>query len=190
MKLHLPNLSPRDRRALLLGAVALGAIVLLRFTVIPFMDSWTDARDRSRVYGEELVELNRSLRRAVAQRERLARTYGPGIRQPLQDEQAARMNLFRSAKDVFGAGGVGITEYQPQRTRALRDIPNVSLVTLRIKGKCDLPKLAGCLYEMSRAKNLMFVQSMNVNNDKKKSGQLDVTLVLATLADTKKSPKP
>jgi hypothetical protein len=188
MNAHLKNLSPRDRRALLVGGIVLGAIVLLRLTLIPFWDSWSAARDRSETYGEELVALNSSLRRAVGQRERLARVYGPGVRQPLANEQTAKMNLFQSAKDVFGAGGVRLTEYQPQRARPLREIPNVSLVTLQVKGQCDLPKLVKSLHAMTQAKHLMFVQSMNINNNEKQPGKLDVTLVLATLAETKKTP--
>ncbi|MBN1554201.1 MAG: type II secretion system protein M [Phycisphaerae bacterium] len=187
MKLPLNQLSSRDRRAVLIGGIALGAIVLMRLTIIPFADSWADARNRSRTNGEELTQLNRSLRRAVGQRERLARKYGPGIRQSLVNEQAAAMNLFQSAKDVFSAGGIRLTEYQPQRSRPVREIPNVSLVTLQVKGQGDLPKLAKCLHQMTRAKNLMFVQSMNITNNEKQPGQLDVTLLLATLAEMKKN---
>ncbi|MBN1943101.1 MAG: hypothetical protein JW849_07380 [Phycisphaerae bacterium] len=184
------NLSARDRRALFLGAAALGAIVLLRLTVIPFVDSWSSARDRSEAYGEELTKLNRSLRRVLGQRERLSRVYGPAIRQPLSDVQTARMDLLQSAQDTFQGGGVRLTDYQPQRARPLREIPNVSLVTLQVRGQCQLPQLAKCLSRMSQAKSLMIVQSMNISNNEKQPGQLDVTLVLATLAETKKPDTP
>lgn len=186
----LQKMSPRDRRAMILGGALLGAIVLLRLTLIPLWDSWSSARDRSRVYGEELVELNRSLRHVLGQRERLARVYGPGVREALSEEQSARMNLLQSAQDVFNGGGVRLTDYQPQRARPIRDIPNVSLVALQVRGQCQLPQLVKCLARMAQTKPLMIVQSMNIANNEKQPGQLDVTLVLATLAEIKNTRTP
>jgi len=186
----LQKMSPRDRRAMILGGALLGAIVLLRLTLIPLWDSWSSARDRSRVYGEELVELNRSLRHVLGQRERLARLYGPGVREALSEEQIARMNLLQSAQDVFSGGGVRLTDYQPQRARPIRDIPNVSLVALQVRGQCQLPQLAKCLARMARTNTLLIVQSMDVANNEKQPGQLDVTLVLATLAEMKNTRTP
>jgi hypothetical protein len=187
---NMKNLSPRDRRAVIFGGVGLGVILLLRLLVIPIWDSWSSARDRGEVYGKELVQLNRSLRRALGQRQRLIRMYGPAVSKPLADEQTARIQLFESAKDVFGSGGMNVKNYQHQRTRPLREIPNVSLVTLQVRGQCKLEQLTQCLRKMTNSKSLMIVQSMNLANNEKQLGQLDVTLVLATLADIRKPKTP
>ena len=179
--------SAKDRRAIIFGAVGLGAILLVRLTVIPFLDSWATARQESNAHQAQLDDLNRKLRRVLGQRQRLIRMYGPAVKLPLADVQTARVDLFQAAQDVLKSSGIKMTDYQPQRERLLREIPGVGLVTLRIRGNCQLPQLAKCLYRMSEAKTLVIVERLTVTNNEKQPGKLEVIMVLATLAEMKKS---
>ncbi len=181
------KISAKDRRALIFLAVGLGVILLTRLTVIPFMDSWGTAREEKDANQVQLDDLNRKLRRVLGQRQRLVRMYGPAVKQPLVDLQTAKVNLFQAAQDVLKSSGIKMTDYQPQRERPLRDIPGVGLVTLQVRGECQLPQLAKCLCQMSEAKTLVIVERLTVTNNEKQPGKLKVTMVLATLAEMKKS---
>ena len=97
----------------------------------------------------------------------------------------ARIGLFQTALDVLGANGFSLTDYQPQRGRRLKEIPGVEYVPLQVRGKCKLKQLATCLAALRHAETLAFVDRISVTNPEKKPGDLEVTLVLATLAERK-----
>ena len=181
------KLSAKDRRALILGAVGLGVILLVHLTVVPLWDSWSIAREEKSTNRVQLDDLNRKLRRVLGQRQRLVRMYGPAVKQPLTDLQTAKSNLFQAAQDVLKSSGIKMTDYQPQRERLLRDIPGVGLVALQVRGDCQLPQLAKCLSQMSDAKSLVIVERITVTNNEKQPGKLKVVMVLATLAEINKS---
>ncbi len=181
------TLSPRDRRALLLGAAGLMVICAARFVVIPWTDSWAAAREQIVTNQQQLGELERSIRRVLGQQGRLAETYGPAVNNPLQDLETARISLFKEVQEVLKTAGFTPTDYQPRPCRPLREIPGVEIVPLQVRGKCKLPQLAKCLDGMRKADTLVIVDRLSVANDEKKPGQLEVTMVLATLAEQRKA---
>ena len=179
------TLTPRDRRALILGVVALAVLVVARWFIVPWVDDWCGARDRIATLGITLNQRERAVGRILAQRGRLAGAYGPAINEPLQGVDEAQISLFQVALDVLAANGFGLTDYQPQRGRRLKEIPGVEYVPLQVRGTCKLPQLAKCLAALRGAKTLVFVDRVVVANTEKKPGNLEVTLVLATLAERK-----
>lgn len=174
------NLTDRDRRAITLGGIGLGALLVI-FLVVLFVDSWTAARQEVSNHHEQLERTNRKLQRFLSQRSRLTKRFGVNITKPLSDISAAKVNLFDAAQEVFKASGIKITVYRPQRSRPIRDIPGVEIVTLRANGKCQLSQLVKCLQKFSTAKHLVFVDSLQITHNDKNTGPFKVTMVLATL---------
>ena len=184
--------STRDRRAVVLGVIVLAGVFAVRLVVIPLVHSWVDARGRIATGGEALTDLQRQVRRVLGQRERLIRTYGPGAAKPLLDIESAPVSLLQSIQGVLGKAGFKPTDYQPQPARPLqvrgsRLAKGVLLVPLQVRGKCKLPQLAKCLAGMREAPTLILVERVTVANDAKKPGQLEVTLLLATLAEARRA---
>ena len=177
------NLSKRDRRALLIGVGALGVILVAHFVVLPCVDDWAASRDAAEVARAQLDTLERDVRSLLGQRQRLDRTFGPGANKPLSDLETTRHNLLKATQEVLKKAGVAATDYQPQQARQVRQVANVDLVSLQVRGKCKLPQLAKCLAGLLEAETLIFVDRLTVTNNEKKPGELEVMLVLASLAE-------
>lgn len=181
------TLSPRDRRAILLGTAALLIILAARFLVIPWLDSWRSARDEMTNVRSQLNVIQRQVRRVLWQRQRLEEIYGPAVKKPLEDRQTAQLSLIKAVQDVFKAGGVKLTDYQPQRPRTLKEIPDVQIVPLQIRGKCKLSQLTKCFVAMRDGQTLIIVESFSVTNNEKKPGELEITMIVSTLAEQEKA---
>ena len=180
------RLSPRDRRAMLLGAAVLLIILAGRLAVIPWIDNWSGTRKEIVENRSQLDDIQRQIRRVLWQRQRLEEAYGPAVNKPLGNRQSAQVNLFKAVQDVFKAGGVKLTDYQPQRSRPLPEVPGVEIVPLQIRGKCNLSQLTKCFAGMRNGETLIIVDSFSVANDEKKPGELEITMMVATLAEQEK----
>jgi len=178
------NLSPRDRRAIVLGAGVLAAVLVVKCAVIPWIDSWTSAREDIGSANAELARLRGRILHVLTQRKHLEELYGRAASKPPEDLKTAKLNLLAAAQDILKSSGFQATGgYMPQPGRPVRSVPGMELVALEVRGKCKLPQLAKCLAAMQKAKTLIFVDRLTATNDEKKPGQLEVRLVLATLAD-------
>ncbi|MDY7011004.1 MAG: GspMb/PilO family protein [Planctomycetota bacterium] len=180
------TLSPRDRRALLLGAAGLVVICAAHFAVIPWVESWTAAREQIVANQQQLRDQERLIRSVLGQQRRLMETYGLAVNNQLEDLETARVSLFKEVQEVLKTSDFKLTDYQPRPPRILREISGVEIVPLQVRGKCQLPQLVKCLSGMRKADTLVIVDRISVTNDEKKPGQLEVTMVLATLAEQKK----
>ena len=174
--------STRDRRAILIGAVALLIILTARLLVMPWIDSWLEAREQMAQTSTQLNDVQRQVRRVLWQRQRLEERYGPAVKEPLHDRQTAQLNLFKAVQDVFKAGGVKLSAYQPQLSRPLPKVPGVQIVPLQIRGKCKVSQLTKCFVAMRQGQTLLIVESFSVINNEKKPGELEITMIVSTLA--------
>ena len=179
--------SPRDRRAILLGAAGLLIILIARLAVIPWIDSWRAARREIAEARAQLDYTQHQVRRILGQRRRLEQIYGQAVSKPLENRQSALNRLTRVVQDVFKAGGFKATDYKSQRCRSLPEVPGVEIVPLQVRGKCKLPQLVKCLAAMRNAETLILVDWFSVANDEKKPGELEITMMLATLAEKEKA---
>ena len=98
------TLSPRDRRAILLGAVGLLIILAGRFVLLPWIDSWKDARRSIAEARVELGEAERQIYRVLGQRRRLEKIYGPAVNKALDNRQSAQVKLIEGVQEVFKTG--------------------------------------------------------------------------------------
>ena len=182
------NLSPTDRRALVLGGAGLLLILVTRLLVMPWIDSWAAARASTADADEQMAAMAARLRSALVQRKWLARTYGPGVAKELQDQDAAQMSLYEGAQEVLKAAGLKATVYHPQAPRPVRQLPGTSLVSLQVSSKCALGQLLKLLAGLREAEILILVDRLSVTNSEREPGTLEVTLVLAALAETQTTP--
>lgn len=177
------NLTKKDKRAIRICVIALAAILVAKLLVIPWLDRWSEARLRIASADQQIEQLQRPIRRALGLQKHLERLYGPGVNQPCQDIETANLSLMKTAGKFAKSGGMKPSSNVPQRGRRLTNVPGVEIVLLQIRGKCDLQKLSKTLAALLKSETLVFVERLSVTNDQKKPGQLDVTLVLATLAE-------
>jgi hypothetical protein len=175
-------MSRRDRRAVVIGAAALGCLLLARLIVLPWMDDWSRVRQAVADDRAELAGIESSLTKVLSQRARLEKGYGQAVRAPLKDADQAQMALYDAARDVLGKGGLQPQDYQPQQPAPVRDVPGVQTLGLRIRGQCSIDQLLKCLAAMRREDTLLIVDNLSVENDEKSPGKLTVTMVLSTLA--------
>ena len=177
------KMSSRDKRALILGAAGLAAILLLRFAAIPLAESWSLAREQASDSRIQLTNLELKISRVLNQRARLEKIYGPAVNLPLQDLEAARVSLFKATQDVLKKNGFKAEDYQPQPAKRIREIPGLQLVSLQVRGKCKLNQLTKCLAGLRKVETLTIVDRLSIVNNEKKPGELEITLLLVTLAE-------
>lgn len=178
------NLSARDRRAVIVGGVALGVIVVVKFALIPWLDHWGDIRNRSDQARATLTEYGDKSNRLTSLHERLTQTYGQAVGQPLDDVQAAKISFHKVVQDVVQTSGLRLESMQPQVVRSIRkQVPGVALLPVRVVAKCQMQQLAKLLAELRKATCLIVVERLDVNSDPQKPTELSVTMVLATVAE-------
>jgi type II secretory pathway component PulM len=181
------KLSPRDRRAIVLGAVVLLGILAVRLVLVPWWDSWSDARERIQRCSAELEKMERKMDRLLRINKRLEEMYGSAAMKPIQDIETVRIHFPKTITDVLKAGGIGFEIITQRPGKALREVPGVEFVPFQIQGKCKVAQLAKCLAEMRKTKTLVILDRVTATAIQKKKkgkqeqGQLNVTLVLGTL---------
>lgn len=177
------QLTQRDRRVLLVGAVVLGAIVLVKFAAMPWLDHWSAVRDQIKTQKAMLTQLNRQFQRLDAAHALLQRDYGPALQEPLQDVEETSIRFNKTVQDVLQAGGIQAETIAVQSVRPLRDVPGVALVSFQIRGKCQIASLAKALHQMRTSEQLIIVDQINARPpDKNKPAELEITLILSTPA--------
>ena len=176
------TLSTRDRRAIIVGGLALLIILVGHFALMPWLESWSGARAQIIEARRELNDVQLRVRRILGLRRRLEQIYGPAVNKPLEDLDAARLSLFKTVQETFRAGGFKPSEYRLQRPRVLSAVPGVQIVPLEVPGQCNLSQLVKSLAGLCKAKTFVFVERFSIDNDEKKPGTFKVTMVVATLA--------
>lgn len=180
------KLTSRDKRAVVLGLAGLVLLGLVRWTVIPWAGDWADARGRIPASRARLGDLQTKMAKVIQQREELEETYGPSAGKALDNVENTRISLLNAVQGVVRSGGFQNPSYQPQPARAIPEVPGVQLVPLQVTGKCQLPQLAKCLADIRKSDTLIVVDRVVANGNEKQPGQLEVTLLLATLARQEK----
>jgi len=178
------NISSRDRRAMVVGGVALAAILVVKFAVMPWAYQWLDTRDDIRQVRDTLASYETRFKRLEVLNKRLVLTYGKAVGEPLEDIELTRVRFHKVVQDVLKAAGFKMESLQPQAARSIRKrVPGVAVFPIRVVGKCQIQQLAKCLAQVRAAPCLIIVDRVNVTSDPKNPSQLSVTMVLAALAE-------
>ena len=75
-----------------------------------------------------------------------------------------------------------MTDYKPPASRSLPDLPGMEIVPLQVRGKCKLEQLIKCLGAMQKSETLIIVDWFSLTNDEKKPGELELIMMVSTLA--------
>ena len=67
-------------------------------------------------------------------------------------------------------------------------MPDLVSVPLQVRGKCNMDQLTKCFSAMCKAKTLVIIEQLSITSDPKKPDELDVTMVLSTLAQGEDPP--
>lgn len=177
------SLSRKDRRAVIFGGIGLLVICMANYVILPWWDGWMDVRKQIGKDRQQVDQMEVKVCRVLGQRRRLADRYGQGVNAPLKDVENARVTLYEEAQKVFSRNQFAVENYQPQMCKSLKDVPGVHVVPLQVRGKCRDMQLYQCLAKLCEAQSLIFVDRLIVTNPERRQGNLDVTIVLSTLAE-------
>lgn len=177
------RLSSRDKKALMLGGLALAALIGFRYVLMPLNDSWRDARQRIAQAGDTLQRLQDQQLQLRAQQRRLMDFYGQGLAQPLPTAEQAGVEFVKTVEDLLKAAGLGSQGVQAQPVRPLREVPGVAVVGLQVQLAGRPEQITQCLASLCQSQQPILVQSLTATRPGKDGDQqLNVSMVIATLA--------
>jgi hypothetical protein len=176
------KLTSRDRRAVMLGVVALAALLAVRYVLWPLATSWGTARQQIAAADAQLTDLRTRTQRARLQQQRLVDVFGPAAAKSLPTVDEARVSIVNTVQNALSAGPVAAQSVQLQAIRPLPDITGIALVSLQVDATCQLPQLAGFLAKLPQANELIIIQQMNIAVPEGKPGEMQLSLIIATAA--------
>ena len=172
------KLTDRDRRAIRWGAVALSLIFVV-WLAGHAVSTWRGLRHDIQQARADLAVLSNDDMNRASQQRRLRRIFGPGITEDLPPVHEAKIQFVKDVQQVTSASGVGIASLTPQRVSLVREVPEVAVVAVQVKGACAMPQLANFLAQLQKCEHLMLVEKLNVT---KEGDKLSLSMTLFTLA--------
>ncbi len=163
--LRLDSLSQRDRRAIILGAAALLGLVVVRWGLMPFVNSWQGTRAEIASCRGELDTLESQLRLLLGQRRRLESMYGPAVHKPPGDADAETLKFREAIQTAVGSSGMREPKYTPQPARVVPSLQGVQTIGMRVRGQCQLAQLTRCLAELRAADCLIIVDNISITSN-------------------------
>lgn len=174
-------MSPRDRRAVLWGAILIGLAVLYRVGLSPLVDQWSEARATAASQSAMLAQFEDRLEKRSDIRDRLEKRYGPGVHRSLHTVDEAQVAFPRSVQQAISRGGAQAKRVEVQGLRRMRDLPGVELLSLRVQVVCEPHAIPGMLKELSQADIPVVIESVNLSMPQRgQRQQWEATLVVST----------
>lgn len=182
MKLEiLSKLSSRDRRAVIVGAASLAAILIIWGVVIPVIGHWMDVRDNIDASRIEIKRLQAKGQSGAHVREQLIQKHGPAACKPLEAVESASISFVKAVPEMLKANQLQIKTISQMPAKAIKELPGIYSAAFQIKANCQMAQLANCLGAVSKCDQLVVIDQVSVSSNEKSPGQLDVTLVMSTL---------
>ena len=181
-------MSPRDRRALVIGGLIIGVAVLYRVLLSPVVGHWQEARDGAAVQAAMVERFEEQLEKREQIRGRLEARFGPGVHDSLGTIDETRVAFPRSVQEAIGRGGANAKQIEEQGVRRLRDLPGVDLFSVRVQVDCEAPAIPKMFRELQRADVPVLIESVNLVMAQPGQRQnWQATLVLST--PTQRAPR-
>lgn len=183
-------MSPRDRRAMLVGGVLIGVAVAYRLVLSPVVDRWGEARQSIAAQSSLVAQFEEKLEKRDDIRGRLEKRFGPGVNQPLKSIDEAQVAFPRSVQQAIERGGGQATQVEVQGSRRVRDLSGVEMLSLRVQVNCEPDAIPKMFAELAKAEMPVVVESVNLSMPQRgQRQQWRATLVVSTptLAGSKKS---
>ena len=141
-------MTPSEKRTVLIGLAVVGAAVLLRGGLQPAVAAWREARTAVANHEKQLDTLDTQLDRRDARLRRLRQKYGPAIETKLLPVSEVRVRFPQAVQETLKQGGMSVASVALQGVRRQREVPGVSMVSLRVEGTVggeSLPKVLAAL---------------------------------------------
>jgi hypothetical protein len=172
----------KDRRAIRLGATALGSIAIVWLVILPWWSHWNDQVAQIDQTRQRLQDFQDQTRRLSNLDRELEPVLGPAVKKPLDDLAAARTQLLKDVMDLNGKSGSQIRSVQPEAPRPLQEVPGVVRVTLQVQSMCQPLQLVQLLSNAKSNPNLLILDRMETTTGQQGPGAMNVTMVWSTLA--------
>ncbi len=156
------TMTPRDRKAIYLGAAVISVGLMVRFVVMPTVSHWRDLRAVVSEGEARVVAFEQKLDRldALVMRQRVR--YGGGVDKLLEPVDRVQISFPQSVQKALGKGGLGVSSVDPQGVRKLREAPGVLWVSLRVVCSGGPEALPKALAEIQSSEQLIIVDSFNL----------------------------
>lgn len=182
------TMSQRDRRAILLGSGAILFVAGYLYVVSPWLQSWSDARQRLQLAETQRAALVAEDARLESLRRTLGPFYGSGLGTPLPPVAEVRVGFVKTVQELLKQNGLESRDVRSQPLQPLREVPGVGLVALEVDCQGQVQGLMQALTKLSQAERPIVVQRMNVEPDTQRPDQMRVSLTLATFAKLEATP--
>ena len=176
------QLTKKDKRTAVIGAVAVGAILLYAYGLDPFFTHWGSVR---RQLGAERAKLQRlglgDEAAGLAKRKGLLKVV-PAFEMPhVQDEQ--RLIFKKKCNEQFNKAGVKVKTMQ-YGTRAKLDAESgFHLLKLDCKATGKFDQAAELLAVLNTNPHLVTIEAMQLKVDPKKRQEVQMDLTLSSFAE-------
>ena len=180
-------MNAREKRTVLIGGAVIAVAVILNLGLRPVFAAWGEARETMAAHRDRVDTLEQRLDRREVKARQLTQKYGPSVTAPLPTETDAKVSFPEATQKALRSGGMGVSSISLQGARRLRDVPGVSLLTVRVDGSVSGAKLAEAFATLRGSELLALVEDARLE----KSGggpegpSYNVTLLLATPVLTK-----
>lgn len=176
-------MSTRDRRAVILGGAALLLVFGYRYAVSPFVGTWREARARIAFADEQASGLEAQVTQLAAQKRLLEPALGAAASKPLKPVEETRLEFVKVVEELLQQNGLKSQGVRAQPVVTVRDLPGVAIVALQVQSQGQAQQVAQCLSKLGDAEKLILVQKLELAPDAQRPDQMQVTMVLATLAE-------
>ena len=177
------RLNQRDKRALIVGAVAI-AVILAYMSAGPWFEDWQSIRADLKAGRNQLKVIAPADddETAKATWEKLALRV-PVFEMPLPESKQSP--LFRNKfSDQLKKTGIKVKTLQPIGGKGARPIPGtrVKLLKFQCRGKCSLNQVLDLLAGLNSNPHLAGIEELSIKFGQKDRKQMDLVMTVSTFA--------
>jgi hypothetical protein len=178
------QLSPRDKKILIVGAVAAAAILLVKFAFFPTFEHWRSVKNQIEIQQTMLERIGLSdSDQAQKERKRLAQAV-PTFQMPQAEDQQRQLFLTEFDKQLREVGIRTLSILPNFETRVMNH-PDTSLglkiLRLKCRGTCRFNQAMDLLAALYKNPYLYTIEEIHLACGKSDREQMELTLIISTL---------
>ena len=182
------TLSPRDRRAVLLGGGTILLVVVYLYALSPWLASWSAARADVETAAINRAAADTDRARAAAILRQLGAYYGGGLATPLPPVAEVRVGFVKTVQELLKSNGLESKDLRSQPLQPIRETPGIGLVALEVECQGPVSSLMKTLAKLGQADRPIVVQRLRTEPDPQRPDQMRVSMTLATFAKLEATP--
>ena len=179
IKNYFDALNTRDRRAIILGGVSVGIILVYLFLALPLMEDWSQVRTELKMYRGQIESVSGQTAGAKAKIVGLSQTV-PFMDSPVKEDQQRKLfwdktyDQLKSAGIKLDSGPAYIgstTTKQAGQQRTLR---------LKFAGSCKYEQWVKFLGQLNENPYLVSIEEFSVKANEKKPEMVTIEMTIGT----------